>query len=153
MINSLNLKFSIYQNFQFGVTLRIFVQDIGFQFTNKLALMDKIVQFTYTHAHGGNHTAMEGSMSIDSANRVRVGYDFGTENWKVKYVYAHGLMGRTVMEPCYDVSNNSWNFAVSRRLDGGDSVKATYHTSSKDLGLEWKRRSKANGSFKVHRGI
>ena len=116
---------------------------------NQVMVMDRMVHFTYTHAHWGHHTAMEGSVVFDPANKVRVGYDFGSGNWRVKYVYAHGL--RTVVEPRYDVSSNAWDFTVSRRLDGGDSVKARYHTVTKDLGLEWKKRSKVNGSFKVMR--
>jgi len=72
-------------------------QDIGFQFMNKVTVMDRIVNFTCTHAHWGHHTAMEGSVAFDFMNKVRIGYGFGSGNWRVKYVYAHGL--RTVVEP------------------------------------------------------
>lgn len=116
---------------------------------NKVTLMDKVVHFTYSHAHGGSHTTMEGSVAFDPANTLGLRYDFWTGNWRVKYAYAHGFMGRTVFEPTYDVSSNALDLTVSKRLNGCDSVKASYQSLSKDLGLEWKRRSKINGSFKV----
>jgi hypothetical protein len=111
--------------------------------------MEKPVSFTYMHMWRDNRTAVDCSVAFDPSNKVAVNYALATGNCKVKYVYVHGAEGRTVMEPCYDMSKNAWDFAVSRKFDGGDAVKATYQTSSKVLGLEWSRESKINGSFKV----
>lgn len=65
----------------------------------------------------------------------------------MKYTYVHG--GLATFEPSYDFAKNSWDFAVSRRVYGDDVFRAAYQTSSKNLGLEWSRNSKLNGSFKI----
>ena len=116
---------------------------------NSAGVFDKTVNLTYTHARADNRVGIDGSVAFDPANKVSVSYALGSGNCKVKYVYTHGVLRRTVLEPCYDVSKNSWDFAVTRKFEGGDSLRATYQTSSKNLGLEWNRESKLNGSFKV----
>lgn len=124
-------------------------QDVRFQFMNTVRVMEKPVSLTYTHARGDNRTALDGSMTFDPANKVSVNYVFGSGNCRVKYAYSHGELRRTVFEQCYDFSKNAWDFAVSRKFEGGDSAKATYQTSAKLLGVEWNRDSQINGSFKV----
>ncbi|RZS08386.1 hypothetical protein BHM03_00039352, partial [Ensete ventricosum] len=94
-----------------------------------------------------NRTALDGSLVFDPANKVSISYAFGSGNCKVKYWYAHGELRRLVLEPCYDVSKNAWDFALTRKFEGGDSLKATYQTTTKNLGLEWNRDSK-DSSFK-----
>ncbi|ONK65573.1 uncharacterized protein A4U43_C07F38480 [Asparagus officinalis] len=143
------LELSLHNPNSFNLRYDVPKKDIRLQFTNKITLMDKTVRFAYNHAHRENQTSIEGSTAFDQSNRVRVYYDFGSGNLKVKYVYAYGFMGRTTVEPCYDVCKNAWGFALLKKLDGGDFVKATYNASDKDLGLEWKRKSKGNGSFKI----
>lgn len=116
---------------------------------NSVCLAEKLVSLTYRHAWRENRTALDCSVEFDPANKLAVNYALPT-GCKVKYVYAHGEMPRrTVLEPSYDLSKNAWDFAVSRKFDGGDSLKATYLTSTKILGVEWSRDSKINGSFKV----
>lgn len=132
-----------------SLTIHLFAQDFRFQFMNTVKVLEKPVSLTYVHAHGDNRTAMDMSVSFDPANKLTMSYAFDSGNCKVKYVYAHGEMRRTVIEPCYDVSKNVWDFALSRKFEGGDSIKATYQTSAKILGLEWNRDSKVNGCFKV----
>lgn len=124
-------------------------QDFRFQFMNTVKVLEKPVSLTYVHAHGDNRTSLDTSVAFDPANKVSLSYAFGSANCKVKYVYAHGEMRRTVIEPCYDVSKNVWDFAVSRKFEGGDAIKATYQTSAKTLGLEWSKDSKVNGCFKI----
>ncbi|RLN03189.1 outer envelope pore protein 24, chloroplastic-like [Panicum miliaceum] len=34
-----------------------------------------------------------------------------------------------------DTNKNPWEFAVTRKFEGGDAVKGTYHASTKLLGL------------------
>ncbi|KAK8937289.1 hypothetical protein KSP39_PZI012182 [Platanthera zijinensis] len=124
-------------------------EDFRFQFMNTIRLLEKPVSLTYSHALGARQTSVDGSLAFDPANKLSVNYNFGSGNCKVKYSYAHGEFRSTVVEPMYDLSKNTWDFAVLRKFEGGDSLKATYQTSSKALGLEWNMDSKFNGCFKV----
>ncbi|CAI8606427.1 unnamed protein product [Vicia faba] len=72
------------------------------------------------------------------------------------YIHSKGdnrtiLDGTLVWDPSNKVSANyaveSGNF--SGKVYGDDSLKASYQTSSKVLGLEWTRSSKQTGCFKV----
>ncbi|KHN35310.1 Outer envelope pore protein 24, chloroplastic [Glycine soja] len=59
--------------------------------------------------------------------------------------------GLTTFEPAYDVAKNTWDFAVSRRVYGGDdTLRASYQTSSRVLGVEWSRNPKHTAGFKVN---
>ncbi|CAN0879065.1 Outer envelope pore protein 24B, chloroplastic [Linum grandiflorum] len=126
-------------------------QDVRFQFMNTVRVADKPLNLTYIHSRGDNRTMLDGSLVIDSANKVSASYVVGTGNCKVKYSYNHG--GLTTFEPTYDVAKNTWDFAVSRRVYQDDVCRATYQTSSKLLGLEWSRNSKFNGKFKVSASV
>ncbi|KAL9255756.1 Outer envelope pore protein 24A, chloroplastic-like protein, partial [Drosera capensis] len=68
-------------------------------------------------------------------------------NGRLKYSYVHG--GVTTVEPSYDLGKNAWDFAVARKVSENDVVRASYQTGNKNLGLEWSRNSKVNGSFKI----
>ncbi|ESQ44773.1 hypothetical protein EUTSA_v10003270mg [Eutrema salsugineum] len=122
-------------------------KDFRFQFMNSVRIGEKPLNLTYIHSRGDNRTILDGSLLIDSANKLSANYMVGTNNCKLKYTYNHG--GIATFEPCYDLAKNTWDFAVSRRVYGGDVVKATYQTSSKLLGMEWSRNSKSTGSIKV----
>ncbi|KAJ8514053.1 hypothetical protein OPV22_004487 [Ensete ventricosum] len=148
---SLNgLALSLEKPGAFILDYHIPTKDVRFQFMNSVRLMEKTVNLTYTHARGDSRTALDGSVAFDPSNKVSVNYAFGTPGaCKVKYVYAQGELRHTVLEPCYDVFKNTWDFALTRNFDGGDSLRATYHTTTKNLGLEWSRDSKVNGCFKI----
>ncbi|XP_010923452.1 outer envelope pore protein 24A, chloroplastic [Elaeis guineensis] len=147
---SLNgLGLSVEKPGSFIIDYNVPKKDVRFQFMNSVRVFDKTVNLTYTHARADNRVGIDGSVAFDPANKVSVSYALGSGNCKVKYVYTHGVLRRTVLEPCYDVSKNSWDFAVTRKFEGGDSLRATYQMSSKNLGLEWNRESKINGSFKI----
>ncbi|XP_010479078.1 PREDICTED: outer envelope pore protein 24A, chloroplastic-like [Camelina sativa] len=122
-------------------------KDVRFQFMNTVRIAEKPLNLTYIHMRRDNRTIVDASLVVDPANKLSANYTVGTKNCKLKYTYVHG--GMATFEPCYDLSKNMWDFAVSRKLYGGDSLKATYRTSSKMLGLEWSRNSKTTGSFKV----
>ncbi|KAG7599621.1 hypothetical protein ISN44_As06g037980 [Arabidopsis suecica] len=122
-------------------------KDVRFQFMNTVRIAEKPLNLTYIHMRGDNRTIVDGSLVIDPANKLSANYMVGTKNCKLKYTYVHG--GIATFEPCYDLAKNVWDFAVSRKLYGGDNLKATYQTSSKMLGLEWSRNSQSTGSFKV----
>jgi len=123
------------------------VQDFRFQFMNAVKVVDKPLNLTYIHSRGDKRTILDGTLVIDSANKISANYMVGTEICKLKYTYVHrGLM---TFEPCYDLAKNSWDFAVSQKVYSDDVLKATYQTSSKNLGLEWSTNSKLNGNFKV----
>ncbi|WOL13048.1 outer envelope pore protein 24, chloroplastic [Canna indica] len=124
-------------------------KDVRFQFMNSFKVVDKTLNLTYTHARAANRTTVDGSLVFNPTNKVSASHVFGSGNCKVKYWYAHGELRRTVLEPSYDVANNAWDFAMTRKFEGGDSLKATYQATTKNLGLEWNRDSKENGTFKV----
>ncbi|KAG0489066.1 hypothetical protein HPP92_007739 [Vanilla planifolia] len=147
---SLNgLGLSVEKPGSFIIDYNVPQQDFRFQFMNTLQLLEKPFSLTYTHVLGARQTSVDGSVAFDPANKLSANYNFSSGNCKVKYVYAHGELRRTILEPIYDVSKNTWDFSVTRKFEGGDSLKATYQTSSKLLGLEWNRESKLNGCFKV----
>ncbi|XP_010254902.1 PREDICTED: outer envelope pore protein 24A, chloroplastic-like [Nelumbo nucifera] len=122
-------------------------QDVRFQFMNTIRVAEKPLNLTYIHGRGDNRTVLDGTLVLDSANKVSANYVFGSGNCKLKYAYVHG--GVRTFEPCYDLTKNSWDFAVSQRVYGEDVFRASYQTSSKLLGLEWSRDSKLNGTFKI----
>ncbi|CAK7349279.1 unnamed protein product [Dovyalis caffra] len=126
-------------------------KDFRFQFMNSVKVVDKPLNLTYIHSRGDNRTILDGTLVVDSANKISANYMLGTENCKLKYTYVHG--GLTTFEPCYDLAKNSWDFAVSRKVYADDVFRATYQTSSKNLGLEWSRNSKLNGNFKVSASV
>lgn len=115
---------------------------------NTIRVAEKPLNLTYIHGRGDNRTVLDGTLVLDHANKVSANYTLGSRDLKLKYTYLHN--GLTTFEPSYHVANDSWDFAVSRRLYDNDSLKASYQTSSKLLGLEWSRSSKQNGSFKVN---
>ncbi|KAF9688543.1 hypothetical protein SADUNF_Sadunf02G0207900 [Salix dunnii] len=126
-------------------------KDFRFQFMNAVKVVDKPLNLTYIHSRGDNRTILDGTLVVDSANKISANYMIGTESCKLKYTYVH--RGLTTFEPCYDLAKNSWDFAVSRKVYGDDVFKATYQTSSKNLGLEWLTNSKLNGSFKFSASV
>lgn len=114
---------------------------------NTVRVAEKPVNLTYIHSKGDDRTILDGSLVLDPANKVSANHVLGTGNAKLKYTYVHG--GLTTFEPSYHLGKNSWDFMVARKVYGDDLFRATYQTSSKNLGLEWSRTSKLNGSFKV----
>lgn len=133
-------------------------QDVRFQFINSALVLDKRVSLTYTHsttfataqpppaAVPPSRTALDCSVTIDPANKVNLSHSLGSGGCRVKYTYAHGEDRLTTIEPLFDTKKNAWEFALTRKFQGGDAIKGTYHASTKLLGLEW---TKAGGSFKV----
>lgn len=115
---------------------------------NTVRIAEKPLNLTYIHSRGDNRTILDGTLIFDPANRVSANHTLGSGNCKIKYTYVH--QGVTTFEPSYDVAKNSWDFAVSRRVYGDDSLRASYQTSNKILGLEWSRNSKQSGCFKVN---
>lgn len=144
-----DLSISLEKPGSFIINYNVPKEDFRFQFMNTVRLLEKPVSLTYSHALGAHQTSVDGSLAFDPSNKLSVNYNFGSRDCKLKYAYAHGELRSTVVEPVYDLSKNTWNFAVSRKFEGGDSLKATYQTSSKVLGLEWNRDLKLNGCFKI----
>lgn len=114
---------------------------------NRVRVMERPLNLTYSHWRGENLTALDGTLMIDPANKFSFNYGFDSCNCKLKYSYTHE--GLTTVEPSYDIGKNAWDFAVSRRVYGNDVVRASYESSTKVLGVEWTRNSSLNGSFKV----
>ncbi|KAG6626782.1 hypothetical protein I3843_15G069900 [Carya illinoinensis] len=122
-------------------------KDFRFQFMNTARVADKSLNLTYIHNSGHNRTILDGTLVLDSANKLSANHALGSRNCKLKYTYVHE--GGTTFEPCYDWAKNSWDFAVARKVYVDDVLRAWYQTSSQVLGLEWSRNSKQNGSFKI----
>ncbi|KAL5558072.1 hypothetical protein UlMin_034283 [Ulmus minor] len=131
----------------FVVDFNVPKQDFRFMFMNTVRFAEKPLNLTYSHSRGDNRTMLDGTLVLDSANKVSANHMLGTGNSKLKYTYVHG--GVTTFEPSYDLAKNAWDFSVSRKVYGEDVLKATYQTTSKVLGLEWSRNSKINGNFKI----
>ncbi|KAH0684074.1 hypothetical protein KY289_021826 [Solanum tuberosum] len=123
-------------------------KDIRFQFMNSIKVLEKPLNLNYIHFHGDKRTILDGTLVVDSANKVSANHVMGSGSCKLKYTYVHG--GITTFEPIYDTAKNAWDFMVSRKVYGDDVFRATYQTTSRNLGLEWSRSSKLNGSFKLN---
>ncbi|KAK4722895.1 hypothetical protein R3W88_013128 [Solanum pinnatisectum] len=131
----------------FIVDYNVSKKDIRFQFMNSIKVLEKPLNLNYIHFHGDKRTILDGTLVVDSANKVSANHVMGSGSCKLKYTYVHG--GITTFEPIYDTAKNAWDFMVSRKLYGDDVFRATYQTTSRNLGLEWSRSSKLNGSFKI----
>lgn len=114
---------------------------------NTVRVSDKPLNLVYTHMKGDNKTALDGTLVIDSTNKLSANYAFDSGNCRIKYSYNHG--DKTTIEPCYDLGKNSWDFAVTQKVYDCDVIKATYQTSNSVLGLDWFSNSKYTGGFKV----
>ncbi|RZC94399.1 hypothetical protein C5167_026132 [Papaver somniferum] len=134
----------------FAIDYDVPKMDATFRFMNTVRVMEKPLSLTYVHEHRENRTSLDGTIALNQANKVSANYMFGTENCKLKYSYVHA--GVTTFEPCYDVSKNTWDLAMSQKVYEDNVLKATYQTSSKDLGLEWSRGSEING-FKISASV
>lgn len=143
-------------------------QDVRFQFMNSVKVAQKPLNLTYMHSkyvgkppsidNGENaentkptvnlgRTVLNGTLVLDSANKVSANHVLGSGNVKLKYTYVHG--GLTTFEPSCDLKTQTWDFAVTRRVFGDDLLKASYQPTNKNLGLEWTSNSKVHGSFKI----
>ncbi|KAL2498367.1 Outer envelope pore protein 24A [Abeliophyllum distichum] len=135
----------------FTIDYNVPKKDFRFQFMNTVRVADKPLNMTYIHSKGDNRTVLDGTLVLDSTNKVSANHVLGTENSKLKYTYVHG--GLTTFEPSYDLGKNAWDFTMSRRVYGDDVFRATYQTTSRNLGLEWSRSSKLNGAFKISASV
>lgn len=114
---------------------------------NSIRVSGKPLNFTYLHSLVEKSTALDGTLLLDTNHKVSANYGFDSGNCKVKYSYVHG--GVMTFEPSYDFADKSWDVAVSRRINEDSVVRASYQSSTMVLGLDLKRNSFANGSFKV----
>ncbi|GAB2219014.1 hypothetical protein Droror1_Dr00006639 [Drosera rotundifolia] len=146
---SLNgLLLSLQKPGSFSVNFDIPKKDFRFQFMERVRVWEKPLNLTYVHSVGENRTAVEGTLVFDPENKVSASHTLGQgRNGRLKYSYVHG--GVTTVEPSYDLGKNAWDFAVARKVWESDVVRASYQTGNKNLGLEWSRNSKVNGSFKI----
>lgn len=120
-------------------------------FMNTIRISDKPLNMVYSHSRGDQRTMLDGTLVIDSANKVSANHVLGSGNCKLKYTYAHE--GVTTFEPSYDLAKDSWDFAVSRKVYADHVLKAVYQTSNQNLQLDWSTKSKMIGSYKVsHHG-
>lgn len=122
-------------------------RDFRFQFMNTIRVSERPLSLTYIHSWGDNRTVLDGTLALDSANKVSANHMLGSGNCKLKYTYIHG--GLTTFEQSYDFASDSYDFAVSQKVYGDNLLKASYQTSSKVLALDWSRSSKSTGSYKI----
>ncbi|CAL9747579.1 unnamed protein product [Musa acuminata subsp. burmannicoides] len=120
-----------------------------FKFMNSIKLMEKTLRMTYSHALQERRTEVDGSVEFNEDNKMAVHHVVGTEECKLKYTYQHGERQKTMVEPTYYVAANTWDLVVSRKLDRGEALKASYQAAAKKLQLEWSRDSNVNGTFKI----
>ncbi|XP_050237669.1 outer envelope pore protein 24, chloroplastic-like [Mercurialis annua] len=123
-------------------------QDVRFQFMNSVNVLEKLVNWTYSHSKNENRTVLDGTLAVDPLNKLYARYELGSRNCKLKYSYMH--KGVTAFEPGYDFGKNSWDLAVSHRVNN-DVIRVSYESLSKDLGVEWSWNSLLNkeGGVKI----
>ncbi|KAD6119194.1 hypothetical protein R6Q59_025253 [Mikania micrantha] len=131
----------------FTVDYNVPKKDFRFQFMNTIKISDKPLNLVYSHSLGDEKTMLDGTLVIDSTNKVSVNHVLGSGNCKLKYTYVHG--GVTTFEPSYELAKDSWDFAVSRKVYADHVLRAAYQTSSQDLAVDWSSKSKMIGSYKV----
>lgn len=131
----------------FTIDYNVPKKDFRFMFMNTIRISDKPLNMVYSHSRGDQRTMLDGTLVIDSANKVSANHVLGSGNCKLKYTYVHG--GVTTFEPSYDLAKDSWDFAVSRKVYADNVLKAVYQTSNQNLQLDWSTKSKMMGSYKV----
>ncbi|XP_076897813.1 outer envelope pore protein 24B, chloroplastic-like [Bidens hawaiensis] len=146
-LNLNGLTLSVENPGSFTVDYNVPKKDVRFQFMNNMMINRKPLNFTYTHSVAENKTLLDGTLLLDSNNKVSASYGFKPRDCKVKYSYVYGCS--TTVEPRYDFADNSWDLVVSRRLPDDSVVRGSYKSSTKDLGVDYRTKSFANGSFKV----
>ncbi|PON67480.1 Outer envelope pore protein 24B [Parasponia andersonii] len=147
-LDDLSLSLSLEKPGSFIIDYDVPNRDVRFQFMNRVNVLNKQLNLTYTHSRAVNKTALDATLLIDSANKISGSYGFGSGDCKIKYSYLQG--GLRTFEPCYDLAKNSWDISVSQRVLDGDVIRAYYRTSSKVLGLEllWQGLNR-DGRFKI----
>lgn len=111
-------------------------------------VVDQPLNLTYVHGKCSIGTLVEGTLAFDPSNKVSANYVLGSGDCKLKYSYVH--QGKTMIEPSYDLSKRSWDFALSRKVYDDDVLKVTYQPLAKVLALEWSRDTTCSGCFRVH---
>ncbi|KAE8713521.1 Outer envelope pore protein 24 [Hibiscus syriacus] len=159
-INLNDLLISVEKPGFFLVDFNTTKKDVLFQFMKAFKVKGKQVNWTYTHTRNDRRTILDGSLMFDRSNKLSASHELGSVNCKLRYSYVH--KGLTTFEPCYDLAKKSWDLTVSRRVLGGDLIKANYETSSQVLGVEWScsslgygegRRVKVSASFNLAEGL
>ncbi|XP_024396406.1 outer envelope pore protein 24B, chloroplastic [Physcomitrium patens] len=118
-----------------------------FQFMAGANIAKKPLRLTYIHAQKRNMTVLEGSVSIDTRNKVTGKYSFNTNKGSLKYTYVHGS-GAT-LEPSYDFGTEAWHFAASKKVGPHDHARFCFDAQQSTVGIEWTRDSKEYGQFKI----
>ncbi|CAI9110739.1 OLC1v1010813C1 [Oldenlandia corymbosa var. corymbosa] len=145
---SLNgLSLSVIKPASFVIDYNLPKKDVKFQFMNSVRVMERPLHMTYTHWKNENRTALDGTLMIDQAHKVSANYVLDSGNCKLRYSYNPD--GLTTVEPSYDFGSNAWDLSVTRMVHANDVVSASYQSSSKVLGFDWRRITSSNGSFKV----
>ncbi|GMI90156.1 hypothetical protein like AT1G45170 [Hibiscus trionum] len=159
-LNLDDLLISVEKPGSFLIDFDIAKQDVQFQFMNTFKVEGKQVNWTYTHTRNDRRTILDGSLMFDRGSKLSASHELGSVSCKLKCSYVH--KGLTTFEPCYDLAKKSWDLAMSRRVLGGDLIKANYETSSQVLGVEWLSSSlfyedgisvKVSASFNLAEGL
>ncbi|WOK95457.1 hypothetical protein Cni_G04164 [Canna indica] len=124
--------------------------NVKFKLMNSLKVMEKTIRLTYSHAVAEKRApTLDGLVEFNAENKLVVNHPLGTKDCKLKYTYTGGQQRKIVVEPSYDVATGAWEAALSRKFEGGDTVKASYKAAERTMGLEWSRDSKDKGTFKI----
>ncbi|KAL4332853.1 hypothetical protein GQ457_07G016910 [Hibiscus cannabinus] len=159
-LNLDDLLISVEKPGSFLIDFDITEKDVQFRFMDAFKVEGKQVNWMYTHMRNNRRTILDATLMFDRASKLSVSHELGSVNCKLKYSYVH--KGLTTFEPCYDSEKKSWDLAVSRRILGGDLIKANYETSSQVLGVEWSNSSllyedgksvKVSASFSLAEGL
>lgn len=122
-------------------------QAARFQFMNSAKIYGRQLKLTYIHPQKANATILESTLAFDPANKLTGKYSFHSGKGSLKYSFVHS--SGVTLEPAYDFQSEAWSFAASQKFAGENTLKASYETSKKVVGLEWIRESKETGYFKI----
>ncbi|KAG4936506.1 hypothetical protein JHK85_051425 [Glycine max] len=115
-------------------------------FMNTVRVRERSLNLTYVHSRGDYRIIMDGTFVYDSANKVSTNYTLNSGNYKLKYTYVH--KGLTTF--AYDMAKNMWDFFILWKVySGNDTLRASYQTYNRVLGVEWLRNPKHTAGFKV----
>ncbi|KAL2318693.1 hypothetical protein Fmac_032569 [Flemingia macrophylla] len=143
---------SVHKPDSFVVDYSVSKKNFGFKFMNKVKVGERPLHLTYEQKRSENKTVLDGAFEFAPANKATLKYAFDSKTCNLKYTYVHKEL--TTFEPSYDVAKNTWDFAVSRRLHGDYTLKASYQTFDKVFCLEWARDSKhVERCFKISASV
>lgn len=115
-------------------------------------IADKDIKLKYKHAAKSGAASVEAEVAVDDKHTATVVYDLTnyTADYKratLKWKYAHS--DELTIEPSVNLADNKPVLSATYKIDGDNSLKATYTHSKDDLALELTNKKLIGGDLKV----